>query len=41
MQLGLPLHSGWEQPESGLLFDFLDDARSQPEHFADSFVTGF
>ena len=39
MQLGLPLHSGWEQPESGLLFDFLDDARSQPEHFADSFVT--
>jgi hypothetical protein len=39
MQLGLPLHSGWEKPGSGLLFDFLDDARSKPEHFEDSFVT--
>ena len=39
MQLGLPLQSGWDKPDSGLLFDFLDDARSKPEHFADSFIT--
>lgn len=38
-QVGLPLHSGWERPDTGLLFDFLDDARSKPEHFGDSFVT--
>ena len=39
MQLGLPLQNGWAQPGFGLLFDFLDDGRSKPEHFAENFIT--
>lgn len=39
MQLGLPLQNGWAKPGLGLLFDFLDDERSKPEHFADTFIT--
>ena len=39
MTLGLPLQSGWCDPNGGLLFDFLDDERSKPEHYAGNFVT--
>ena len=37
-QLNLPLENGWEQPESGLLFDFIEDERSN-EAYAETFVT--
>ena len=37
--LGLPLQNGWCDPNGGLLFDFLDDERSSPEHYAGTFVT--
>jgi hypothetical protein len=36
MQLGLPLENGWDAPDTGLLFDFIEDGRSQvayPETF--------
>ncbi len=40
--LGLPVHSGWEDAEAGLLFDFIEDQRSDPERYPESFVqTGF
>ena len=39
MSLGLPLQNGWCDPNHGLLFDFLDDERSKPEHYAGNFVT--
>ena len=39
MELRLPLESGWQSPSKGLLFDFLDDERSQPGHYSGSFVT--
>ena len=39
--LGLPLISGWQDPEHGLLLDFIEDGRSR-EEYAESFVsTGF
>ena len=38
MQLGLPLENGWDQPDSGLLFDFIEDERSN-EAYAETFVT--
>lgn len=42
MDLGLPLVTRWDDPAQGLLFDFLDDARSNPDLFPDSFVsTGY
>jgi len=42
MGLGLPLLNGWQNPDQGLLFDFLDDARTQPGHYPESFVaSGF
>lgn len=41
MQLGLPLVSGWENPERGLFFDFIEDGRSR-ELFAETFAsTGY
>ena len=41
IRLGLPLNNGWEHPNRGLLFDFLEDTRSSPS--AESFfeTTGF
>lgn len=39
MRLRLPLVDGWRDPEKGLLFDFLEDARSNPEAYPDSFVS--
>lgn len=39
LQLGLPLVDGWRDPENGLLIDFIEDQRSQPEVFAETFVT--
>ena len=42
MVLGLPLVTRWDDADNGLLFDFLDDARSNPDLFPDSFVsTGY
>ncbi len=42
LQLDLPLQSGWQEPDRGLLFDFIEDERSQPNHFAETFVsTGY
>lgn len=38
LQLKLPLANGWDQPETGLLFDFVEDERSN-NAFAESFVT--
>jgi hypothetical protein len=38
MQLRLPLENGWDQPESGLLLDFIEDERSN-QAFAETFVT--
>ncbi|MBT5331810.1 MAG: hypothetical protein HOL48_08520 [Porticoccaceae bacterium] len=41
MALSLPLKNGWEDRESGLLFDFLEDKRSNPV-LLESFVsTGY
>lgn len=39
MRLGLPLESGWNNPDTGLLFDFLEDARGDAEAYAGSFVS--
>ena len=42
MRLGIPLVDGWEDPRHGLLFDFLEDARSKPGMYPESFVsTGY
>ena len=38
-QLGLPMADGWQAGTQGLLFDFLDDARTQPETYPDTFIT--
>jgi len=38
-RLGLPLMSSWRNPERGLLFDFVDDARTQPDAYPDTFIT--
>ncbi|GIS02283.1 MAG: hypothetical protein CM15mP103_08340 [Gammaproteobacteria bacterium] len=38
-QLGLPVADGWQAGSQGLLFDFLDDARTQPETYPDTFIT--
>ena len=38
-QLGLPMTDGWQGGSQGLLFDFLDDARTQPETYPDTFIT--
>ncbi|MEL0083720.1 MAG: putative zinc-binding metallopeptidase, partial [Gammaproteobacteria bacterium] len=37
MSLQIPLTNGWQDPERGLLLDFIEDSR-QP-HFAETFVT--
>ncbi len=37
--LELPLQNGWHNSTQGLLFDFLDDERSQPDAYPGSFVT--
>lgn len=39
MRLDLPLNNGWQSDSKGLLFDFLDDERSQPEAYPGTFVT--
>jgi hypothetical protein len=42
LSLGLPLTNGSDDPENGLLFDFVEDSRSAPDRFPESFVhTGF
>ncbi|GHD39500.1 zinc-binding metallopeptidase family protein [Halioglobus pacificus] len=42
MQLGLPLENGWADPQRGLLMDFMEDARSNPGLYPESFVsTGY
>jgi hypothetical protein len=38
LQLRLPLENGWDQPDSGLLLDFVEDERSN-QAFAETFVT--
>ena len=41
-QLRLPISNGFADPENGLLFDFIEDQRSNPEQHPESFVqTGF
>ncbi len=41
MRLELPLVNGWQDPDCGLLLDFIEDARSQPL-YAETFVsTGY
>ena len=41
-RLELPLVNGFEDPANGLLFDFIEDHRSNPERYPESFVqTGF
>ncbi len=41
-QLRLPISNGFVDPENGLLFDFIEDRRSNPEQYPESFVqTGF
>ena len=42
MQLGLPLVDGWQDPENGLLLDFVEDGRSRADIFPESFLsTGY
>jgi len=38
-QLNLPMIDGWQAGDNGLLFDFLDDARTQPDTYPDTFIT--
>ena len=38
-QLSLPMTDGWQASDDGLLFDFLDDARTQPDAYPDTFIT--
>ncbi len=38
----LPIANGFDEPEKGLLLDFIEDERSAPDHYPESFVsTGF
>jgi hypothetical protein len=42
LRLGLPLTSGFRDPEDGLLFDFIEDQRSDPQRSPEAFVqTGY
>lgn len=42
LRLGLPLTNGFDDPENGLLLDFVEDQRSDPARFPESFVqTGY
>ena len=41
LRLGLPLESGWQLPGRGLLFDFLEDQRSNPQATTPFVTTGF
>lgn len=42
MRLGLSLSNGFDDPEDGLLFDFIEDQRTDPQRFPEAFVqTGF
>jgi hypothetical protein len=42
MRLGLPLTNGFDDPEDGLLLDFIEDQRSDAQRFPESFVqTGY
>ena len=41
-RLGFPIRNGFVDRDNGLLFDFIEDHRSNPEQYAESFVqTGF
>lgn len=39
LRLGVPLENGWQNPRQGLLLDFLEDERTAPGVFPESFVT--
>lgn len=39
--LGIPLANGWRDPQRGLLFDFLEDARSNPMAASPFVTTGY
>lgn len=39
--LGIPLANGWRDPQRGLLFDFLEDARSNPMAESPFVTTGY
>lgn len=41
IRLGLPLANGWQLPDRGLLFDFLEDTRSIPTAEPSFVTTGF
>ena len=41
IRLGLPLANGWQHPDRGLLFDFLEDTRSTPTAELSFVTTGF
>jgi len=42
LRLGVPLANGFDDPRDGLLFDFIEDQRSNPGQHPESFVnTGF
>ena len=41
IRLGLPLANGWQLPDRGLLFDFLEDTRSTPTAESSFVATGF
>ncbi len=42
LRLGVPLVNGFDDPRNGLLFDFIEDQRSNPDQHPESFVhTGF
>ena len=42
LQLRLPLRNGFADPQNGLWFDFVEDERSNPERYPESFVpTGY
>jgi len=39
LRLGLPLSNGFDDPRNGLLFDFIEDSRSDPYRFPETFST--
>lgn len=42
LELQIPLHNGFDSPHDGLLFDLVEDQRTAPERYIESFVhTGF
>jgi len=42
LTLRLPLVNGFDDPQNGLLLDFVEDSRSDPEHYPETFLhTGY